>query len=576
VGEIPQYEPKTRGCFGARVFCFPLDVDGNGTIELATRSRRQNNPEMGYIRDLVTGNVLIRPDAAGEIYGDSMIIFDIDNDGLPEIVNPKGSGYWKYNVSTGALDWQADRFPVSLSQLGANENHAVPLDYDADGDLDLYIGSGAYTTPSENVFKVAFYRNEGNGSFIDVTEAAGFTVNILKNTYYHTTYANTVAADLNLDGYPDLVFGGEGHTPESAKSTVVLLMNNGNGTFTVNRSNNFGLFVNSPSDAGKAWVNHGDYDNDGLIDIVKTHGVSSPVHASIALFRNVTNTGGNAWMRVHVRGLGVNTDGLHTRLVFKDSVTQQIITSYQVGAFTMGYQNLIPHAGLGKRAIVDLEVHFAHGVSYTYQGIATNRDVVVFHDGSILDDYHPGDVIPMNGSSAAVNTTPLDPVAFDAGLRALEATSSIKEDGAMLVQVGPTTFSLRPGPLRGAVLPLPQSEAVFTTRGTLANPFTYRISTIYPDGRAQDLVPYVYQLEELTSWLQGENLIYTVDSVNGQLYVRNNDGRLIWRGIPDYSLRPVNPQADQLTTGSDYNGDGLPDVAFQSGAWNQVIFNLGL
>ena len=107
----------------------------------------------------------------------------------------------------------------------------------------------------------------------------------------------------------------------------------------------------------------------------------------------------NHWLRVRVRGFGQNTDGLHTRVTFFEPGTNNILTHYQVGAFTTGYQNLVTHAGVGEFDRVDLLVQYPHdGPSYLFENISADQDVIVFHDGGIIEGYSPGQPIPLQAN----------------------------------------------------------------------------------------------------------------------------------------------------------------------------------
>jgi enediyne biosynthesis protein E4 len=91
------------------------------------------------------------------------------------------------------------------------------LDYDADGDLDLYLGNGWRLEGARisEKGKDVLYRNRGDGTFEDVTAAAGVG---------DDGWANGVAVgDPNGDGRPDLYVTNFG--------TSTLLLNRGDGAF---------------------------------------------------------------------------------------------------------------------------------------------------------------------------------------------------------------------------------------------------------------------------------------------------------------------------------------------------------
>ncbi len=133
---------------------------------------------------------------------------------------------------------------------GLNMIHA---DYDNDGDPDVIVLRGAWLVRyGEGRHPNSLLRNNGNGTFEDVTEAAGMLS-------FHPT--QTAAwGDYDNDGWLDLFIGNESFGDQ--KHPCELYHNNRDGTFTER--------------AAKAGVAHegfikgvafGDYNNDGLPDL---------------------------------------------------------------------------------------------------------------------------------------------------------------------------------------------------------------------------------------------------------------------------------------------------------------------
>jgi enediyne biosynthesis protein E4 len=125
------------------------------------------------------------------------------------------------------------------------------IDYDQNGLLDFYLVNGAATrtyTP-QYPLRSALYRNNGDGTFTDVTAKAGVGAEGLFGM-------GVAVGDYDNDGFPDLMVLGYGR--------CILYHNNGDGTFTDVTSRagvkNEGLWASSA-----AWF---DYDNDGKLDLV--------------------------------------------------------------------------------------------------------------------------------------------------------------------------------------------------------------------------------------------------------------------------------------------------------------------
>tara|TARA_B100000686_G_scaffold212345_1_gene219250 strand:- start:350 stop:967 length:618 start_codon:yes stop_codon:yes gene_type:complete len=79
------------------------------------------------------------------------------------------------------------------------------LDYDRDGFIDLYVGNFTFL-PGFAGHQNILYRNQGDGTFVDATAAAGLDVQWYDANSPHTggTFGGFFAADLNDDGWTDL------------------------------------------------------------------------------------------------------------------------------------------------------------------------------------------------------------------------------------------------------------------------------------------------------------------------------------------------------------------------------------
>ncbi|HET6176070.1 MAG TPA: VCBS repeat-containing protein, partial [Candidatus Sulfotelmatobacter sp.] len=125
------------------------------------------------------------------------------------------------------------------------------IDYDQNGLLDLYLVNGAATrvySPKQPL-RSALYRNNGDGTFADITAKAGVGAEGLFGM-------GVAVGDYDNDGFPDLLVLGYGR--------CILYHNNGDGCFT-DVTARAGVENSERWASSAAWF---DYDNDGRLDLV--------------------------------------------------------------------------------------------------------------------------------------------------------------------------------------------------------------------------------------------------------------------------------------------------------------------
>lgn len=222
-----------------------------------------------------------------KLFQGNVVWMDVNNDGHQDLVvkgRDLADGWWpKYQamINDGASLQAASPLPRTAFENDYDENASrlvVPIDYDADGHIDMIYGCSA------NSMLVG---NDGTGVFAEPTDDAGnrrFTlygqdINLGGNIEDRGTQGLMLVADFDLDGYPDIL------TYHSGSDGV-----DGNPYMFRNESGVFGCAFfgkNSslpPLKHGSMAI--GDYDRDGAPDVlvsgINEDGVSQ---ASICLNR---------------------------------------------------------------------------------------------------------------------------------------------------------------------------------------------------------------------------------------------------------------------------------------------------
>ncbi|MGB6687935.1 MAG: CRTAC1 family protein [Terracidiphilus sp.] len=255
-------------------------------------------------------------------WGQACCVGDYNNDGWNDLfVSYYGQNALFRNNGNGIFTDVTKEAGLLESKLRWNSGCCF-LDYDRDGHLDLFVGNyidlDIKTAPTPEDANCTYkgiqvacgppgldggrnllYHNNGNGTFTDVSEKAGMWSTL-------GTYALSVcAADLDNDGWPDIYVADD--------STAA--------TFYVNQKN--GTFKDQAIEAGVAYspdgkpqagmgVSIGDYNRDGLLDIVKTNFAGD----TDSLYLNLGE--GSFDDRTYQAGLGVNTRLLGWGVSFLD------------------------------------------------------------------------------------------------------------------------------------------------------------------------------------------------------------------------------------------------------------------
>jgi hypothetical protein len=206
----------------------------------------------------------------GTGYGLGCVWGDFDNDGSPDLfVTQFGKNVLYRNNGNGTFSNVTDKAGVGGLESGAFHSGATFLDYDRDGWLDLYVGSYvnlgdkrycklgdvlSSCAPSEyHGSPDALYHNNHDGTFTNVTQAAGIYQPMGKNL-------SVQGGDYDNDGWPDLFVANDG-------LNAYLYHNEHNGKFKeVGLST--GMAVTSRGTVMAAMcISLGDYDNDGQLDL---------------------------------------------------------------------------------------------------------------------------------------------------------------------------------------------------------------------------------------------------------------------------------------------------------------------
>ena len=261
-----------------------LDFDNDGWMDiyLVNSGSHERSPTR-----LVAPNALYRNHGDGTFrnvtkgagvegrgYGDGVAVGDFDNDGWADMyVTNFGPNILYRNRGDGTFEDVTDRAGVAMGKWSTS---AAFFDMENDGDLDLFVcnyldwnykrnfycgerreGYRLYCNPRHfPSLPSVLFRNNGNGTFTEVTKAAGLD---------HAGKAlGVVTGDIDGDGFSEIYV---------ANDTIAnfLFKNKGNGSFE-----EIGLFagvaygIRASPESGMG-TDFGDFDGDGRIDLMVTN-----------------------------------------------------------------------------------------------------------------------------------------------------------------------------------------------------------------------------------------------------------------------------------------------------------------
>ncbi len=260
----------------------PVLLERSALIASRSPGRLFHNQADGTFRDVTeeTGLVHVGWDMAA-------VWADLDGDGWLDLVltgidevrlfrNLEGMGFADVSAEAG------------LGEVDCLATGPAVADYDADGDLDLYVPCyvafpwqrarnrtlvggrpATMTTPADYPPQPnLLFRNDGEGHFDEVAEEAGVADETGRGL-------QAVFVDLDGDHRPDLYVGND-------QSFDRLYRNLGDGTFE-----DSGLLAGTHDPRASMGITVGDYDSDGVVDLFLTHWVGE----ENALYRNLSEEG---------------------------------------------------------------------------------------------------------------------------------------------------------------------------------------------------------------------------------------------------------------------------------------------
>src|SRR5580692_5816335 len=296
-------------------------------------------------------------------YSFSVSTLDFDDDGWPDIFvacdstpsilyrNNHDGTFTDVGVTAGASFNEDGREQAGMgSTIG---------DYNGDGRLDIFKTNFSDDTST-------LYRNNGDGTFDDVTTAAGLGL--------YTKYLGwgTMFLDVDNDGWPDLLLV-NGHVyPEvdsqhlgsNYKEPRILYHNNGDGTFR-DISATAGAGITTAASARGLAV--GDLWNDGKMSVVINN-----MNAAPSLLVNRIH-GANHWIAIRTMGVQSNRDGIGARIRVKAGA-RILVDEVRSGSSYISNSDMRVHFGLGKVDKIEwVEIRWPSGLTERFSNVPVDQ-----------------------------------------------------------------------------------------------------------------------------------------------------------------------------------------------------------
>lgn len=352
------------------------DIDRDGDLDLfiaywhqqaaSTTGHLWRNLGDGRFEDISqTSGIGQYYQAENTLYNFTSTFSDVDGDSWPDLLVSADFGHSRVFINQGGGSFADATDPDVITD--ENGMGAAVGDFDNDGDFDWFVtsirdeaGSPYYGTSGNRL-----YRNEGSGTFVDATEAAG-----VRDGGWGW---GACAADFNNDGWLDLfmVNGYQGHRPTFLGNPARLFINTGDGSFE-EQAQQAGI---ATTGLGRAVVCF-DSDRDGQIDVLvqNSHDYGDTA-VQPQFYRNLGSD--NHWMGLRLIGPPANRHAIGARVIAQtDTMTQ--VREIRAGGSFLSSPPAEVHFGLGSAAtLVRLTIRWPDGKISQLEDIAGDRLMTV-------------------------------------------------------------------------------------------------------------------------------------------------------------------------------------------------------
>jgi hypothetical protein len=389
-----------------------IDIDNDGDHDLFITSDDGGNTLYENLGNMVMQDITL----SSGIILDSFPYYgaswgDYNNDGFLDVF----ISIWDSETPNILYKNNGDKtFTIVNNEVGLSNDAklsfcAAFLDYDNDGDQDIYVAN------DRTIYTNDFYRNNGDGTFTEVGALTGTDLAI--------GAMSVTVDDYNSDGWLDIYVTNE---PDGN----VLLKNNGNGTFTnvaaasqvevnsdcwgaifldADNDTDFDLYVSCeqngsnpsflssaffinnghgiftmnnaviPGDFAKSYSNAiGDINNDGYTDFV----VNNINHPNISVWKNQTPQTNN-WLKVKLEGTVSNRNGVGSLIEISINGEKQ----YRYTLIGEGYlsQNSGTEIfGIGTASNIDyVKVKWLSGLEDILYDVAANQTLTIVEGATL-------------------------------------------------------------------------------------------------------------------------------------------------------------------------------------------------
>ena len=350
-----------------------LDIyvaNGTGATGDSTNTLYRNRGDGSFVDVALAAGVAHRGQTLSTAWG------DFDGDSWPDIYacNFTEPNVLYRNKGDGTFADQTAAAGVAAAHIDGFITFV--LDYDNDGALDLFVGNWsqydvvladrvAGTATSERDRPV-LYRNQGDGTFVDMTEAAGLARAL--------GTMSGVPGDVDNDGWVDIYLG-NGGPQMGRRDPDTLYRNQGDGTF-IDATRAAGL-----GHLGKSHgVTFADYDRDGDLDLYTPVGGAQPGDQWRNAFYRSEGFG-NHYLILALEGVKSNRDGIGAKVtVHADDLMQfaEVASGYSFG----NSNSLELEFGLGHRRRVDrVEIVWPSGQVDVFRDIEADQHLLLREGG---------------------------------------------------------------------------------------------------------------------------------------------------------------------------------------------------